>query len=58
MTGMSKRETGPPPDLAEVARMLRAVVEALPPHTTRDRATVRRIEGAALALDVAAERPS
>ena len=38
--------------LTEAARMLRAVLEALPPTTARDRATARRIEGAAVALDV------
>jgi hypothetical protein len=41
-------------DVAEAARQLRAIVEALPPITARDRATARRIEGAAVALDVLA----
>lgn len=40
-----------PADLAEAARQLRALVEALPPTTARDRATARRIEGAAVALE-------
>jgi hypothetical protein len=42
-------------DMAEAARMLRTVVETLPPRTTTERATARRIEGAALALKVLAE---
>jgi hypothetical protein len=40
-----------PADLAEAARQLRAIVEALPPTTARDRATARRIQGAAVALE-------
>lgn len=43
-------------DAAEAARMLRALVEALPPTTARDRATARRIEGAAVALEAMAGR--
>jgi hypothetical protein len=43
--------------VAEAARMLRVVVEAMPPRTTTDRATVRRIEGAALALEALAGAP-
>jgi hypothetical protein len=35
----------------EAARMLRTVLDEAPPTTARDRATARRIEGAALALD-------
>lgn len=44
-----------PADLAEAARQLRALVEALPPTTARDRATARRIEGAAIGLETLAE---
>jgi len=43
-------------DAAEAARQLRAIVEALPPATARDRATARRIQGAAAALEVLASR--
>jgi hypothetical protein len=43
-----------PADLTQVARQLRAIVEALPPTTARDRATARRIEGAAVTLDALA----
>lgn len=44
-------------DLIEGARMLRVVVEALPPRTTTERATTRRIEGAAIALETLAGAP-
>jgi hypothetical protein len=40
-----------PADLAEAARQLRAIVEALPPTTARDRATAREIQGAAVGLE-------
>lgn len=43
-------------DLAAAARQLRAVLDALPPATARDRATARRIEGAAVALEAVAQR--
>lgn len=42
-----------PTDAADAARMLRVALEALPPRTPADRATTRRIQGAALALDAA-----
>jgi len=42
----------PPGDqFAEAARMLRAVLDALPPTSARERASARRIEGAAITLD-------
>lgn len=43
-----------PADLAEEARQLRALVEAVPPTTARDRTTARRIEGAAVGLETLA----
>lgn len=43
-----------PAALAEAARQVRALIEALPPTTARDPATARRIEGAAAALDALA----
>jgi hypothetical protein len=46
-----------PVDLAEATRQLRAIVEALPPTTARERATARRLEGAAATLEALAERP-
>jgi hypothetical protein len=42
-------------DIGEVARMLRTVVRELPPQSPAERATARRIEGAALALATLAE---
>lgn len=39
---------------AEAARQLRAIVEALPPTTALDRATARRVQGAATALEALA----
>ncbi|MEV4511380.1 hypothetical protein AB0K00_20685 [Dactylosporangium sp. NPDC049525] len=42
-----------PVGAAEATRMLRAVLDELPPQTPTDRATARRIEGAACALDAA-----
>jgi hypothetical protein len=50
--GLISRAT--PAARAEAARMLRALVGAMPPATGRDRAATRRIEGAALGLDVIA----
>jgi hypothetical protein len=41
---------------AEAARMLRAVIAALPPRTSVDRATARRIEGAATVIDLVRKR--
>ena len=43
-------------DLAEAARIARLLLAELPPVTIRDRVTVRRIEGAIVALDVVAAR--
>jgi hypothetical protein len=40
--------------LAEAARTLRAVLDTCPPTTPRERATARRIEGAAVVLDALA----
>jgi hypothetical protein len=56
MISMNKQRPTEPADLAEAARQLRAVVEALPPRTTSDRATARRVEGAALALGSVVEQ--
>jgi cytochrome c-type biogenesis protein CcmH/NrfG len=43
-----------PADYAEAARQLRAMVEALPPATPRDRRVAHRLTGAAAALDAVA----
>jgi hypothetical protein len=45
-------------DLVEAARQLRAMVEALPPATPRDRRVAHRLSGAAVALDAVADRPA
>lgn len=37
--------------------MLREVLATFPPSTARERATVRRVEGAAVGLDALAEMP-
>jgi hypothetical protein len=52
MTGVT---TDRPPGASvtqDAARLIRAVVVALPPETPRDRSVAARLEGAALALDV------
>lgn len=41
---------------AEAARMLRAMIAALPLRTSVDRATARRIEGAATVIDLVQKR--
>lgn len=40
---------------AEAAQLLRVVLAELPPVSLRDRGAARRIEGAAMALDVIAD---
>jgi hypothetical protein len=45
-----------PADIESAARMLRMVLADLPASTPLERATARRIEGAAVALDAIAER--
>lgn len=54
------RERPPECGSAELAaaRMLRAVLTGLPPTTARDRATARRIEGAATTLETLADHRS
>lgn len=47
-----------PDDAHEAARMLRALVAAVPPQDAPERATARRLEGAAVALGTLAEMPS
>jgi hypothetical protein len=46
----------PPGDLAEAARMLRAVVEAVPAETALERAVARHALAGALVLSAASER--
>ena len=43
-------------DLTEVARMLRAAIEALPPETAIERAIASQAAGAATALDLVVGR--
>jgi cytochrome c-type biogenesis protein CcmH/NrfG len=47
-----------PADYAEAARQLRAMVEALPPATPRDRRVAHRLTGAAVVLDLLAVCPA
>lgn len=51
----TRRTADPALDAAVAARLLRLVLTELPPSTPTDRATARRIEGAALALDALAK---
>jgi hypothetical protein len=44
-------------DLGEAARLLRVILAEMPPATPRERATARRIEGAAVALNASGRRP-
>lgn len=44
-------------EFAEAARVVRAMLEELPPTTPTDRALARRLEGAAVTLDALARVP-
>jgi len=49
--GTSAVNAPEPPDLAEVARMLRALVAGAPAANAKERRLARRMEGAAVALE-------